>query len=290
MFQPTTHVWGLLLLLMVHAADAQPQAMRGRSITLSAHPGAPPPEVWVALGRRTLIVFDARIDKGSVQLDPARFTLVDVGERSVLIEPVAGSVDPERAVLRVRYAEGGLPEWATLFLVLRSGEADGQVELLRPPLTLESCQAELARVQALGEESRAAVWMLSDRLRGGSVQSIKLILDLAEGWVYRFEDGLLFVLQVNKGAAPKPWPPTGAVLRSNADQKQKQEMRARSVHVREEPIVAGEWSPVAVEVAMPPPTLGKRFTLELRGAGGRRLELGEVQFPLLPGEKETRGE
>jgi uncharacterized protein (TIGR02268 family) len=268
--------------MMVHAAEAQPQATRGRSITLAAHPGAPPPEVWVAIGRRTLIVFDARIEKGSVQLDPKRFTLVDAGERSLLIEPVAIPEDNERAVLRVRYSEGGCPEWATLALVFHPTEADGQVDVVRPKLTLESCQAELARAQARGEDSPAAVWVLSDRLRGGSVQSLRLKLALAQGWAYRFKDGVLLVLQVKKGVVPQPWTPTGATLRSEGDPKQ--EVKVRAVHVREGPLAPGEWSPVAVEADLPPP--GETdFTLELRGAGGRRLVIGHVRFPRAPGKQ-----
>jgi len=280
LLQPTTHVWGILLLMLAAAAEAQPQAARGRIIVLAANPGAPPPEVLVAAGRRTHILFDGQIEKGSVQVDLARVTLVDVGERSLLIEPVVSPGDNDRWVLRVRFSEGGPPEWAALALVSRPGESDAQVEVVRQPLTLESCQAELARAQARAKDPGSSVWWLLDRLRGSSVQGHRLQLKGADGWAYRFEDGLLFVVQLKKGLGPQPWTPTGATLRNPKDPKQ--EVKVHALHVREGPLAPGEWSPVAVEASLPSSPEPKYLVLELRGAGGQRLAIGQVGLPSAP--------
>lgn len=279
MLQPTTPVCGLLLLLTVTVAEAQSHAARGRSITLAASPGEPLPEVRVAAGRKTLIVFDAALEKSSVQLDLTRVALVDVGERSLIIEPVVNPGTDERWVLRVRYADGASPEWAAFALVSHPSEVDMQLEVLRQRQTLESCQAELARARAEGR--RAGVWVLADRLRGSSVQSLKIVSSKAQGWVYRFEDGLLLVPQGRLGAGQRPWTPISATLRAQAGSKE--EVRVLSVQVREGPPVPGELPLVAVETVLPSAAAGNPFILELRGEGGQRLEIDQVLLPHAPG-------
>jgi len=281
LLQPTTPAWGLLLLMTVTAAEAQSQATRGRSVTLAVNPGEPLPEVRVAAGRKTLIVFDAALEKSSVQLDMTRVTLVDVGERSLIIEPVVNPGDNERWVLRVRYADGASPEWAAFALVSHPSEVDMQLEVVRQRQTLESCQAEMARQKAGGR--RAEVWVFADRLRGSSVRSQRIRGPKAHGWIYRFEAGLLLVAQGRLGKGQRPWTPTSATLR--AQEGSKEEVRVLSVQVREGPLVPGELPPVAVEAVLPSSAAGASFILELRGEGGQRLEIDRVFLPPVPREQ-----
>jgi hypothetical protein len=187
--QPITCVWTLLLLVQAAAAEAQPQALGERSITATSR--EPLPEVWVATGHRTAIVFDAPIEKASVELGAARVTLVDVGERSLILEPLVNPGEDERWVLRVKYADP--PEWAAFVLVSRPGEVDLQLEVVRQRQTLENCQAELA--QARGDGGQADVWALADRLRSSAVESVRVQVDGARGWSYRSEEGVLLVLE-----------------------------------------------------------------------------------------------
>jgi uncharacterized protein (TIGR02268 family) len=168
MLQPVTPVCVLLpLLLVVTAAEAQPAP--GRNVTVAARPEEPLPEVRVAAKYTTLIVLDAPVDKDSVQQDTPqdapRIRIVDVGERSVIFETLVTPGDKERWVLRVRYADGARPEWAAFALVAgRGGEVDMRVNAVRPRQPLESCQEQLAAVQARCEGGRAEVWALADRL------------------------------------------------------------------------------------------------------------------------------
>ncbi len=222
-------------------------------------------------------MFDAPLEKASVQLDRTRVALMDVGARSLVIEPVVSPGEKESWVLRVRYADGASPEWAVLALVSRPGEVDLQLDVIRQRQTLEACQAELAQARARGESSLAEVWVLADRLRGSTVQSQQVHHDRARGWAYRFEDGLLLAVEVWMGDGQQPWTPTAAVLRSRIDPRQ--EARVHAVHVREGSLTAGKWGPVAVEAALPSLAAGNIFILELRDAGGRSLVIDGVQFP-----------
>jgi len=281
LLQPTTPVCGLLLLMTLTVAEAQPHAARGRSITLAANPGEPLPEIRVAAGRKTLIVFDAALEKSSVQLDLTRVALVDVGERSLIIEPVVNPGDDERWVLRVRYVDGASPEWAAFALVSHPSEVDMQLEVVRQRQTLESCRAELARQKAEGR--RAEVWVFADRLRGSSVRSRRIRGPQAQGWIYRLEAGLLLVAQGRLGAGQRSWTPTSATLR--AQEGSKEEVRVLSVQVREGPLVPGKLPPVAVETVLPSSAAGESFILELRGEGGQRLEIDQVFLPHAPREQ-----
>lgn len=289
MLQPVTPTRALLLLLAVTAAEAQPA--RGRSVTVAARSGEPLPELRVAAGYTTVIVLDDSVDKDSVQLDTPRdaprIRLVDVGERSVIFETLVTPGRQERWVLRIRYADGALPEWAAFALVAAPGsEVDLQVTAVRQRVALEPCQEQLAAAVARCEGTRAKAWVLADRLRGQPVQAKALQLGSATGTAYRLGDGLLLVLKPVKEKAGPPWTPTGAVLRSTKTPNE--EVPVHAVHSRAGP--PGEWGEVAVEAALPSPAAGVRFILELRGAGGQSLTVGRVTIPGPPEpEREESG-
>jgi len=173
MFQPITLTWGLLCLLTVTAAQAQPPLVRSRRVTVAASPTGPFPEVRVAAGVKTSIVLDAPIDKDSVQVGVARVRVVDAGEHSLIFEPqgVPPGGDKEPWVLRVRYTDGASPEWAAFELVTHPTEVDLQVDAVRPKLTLAACQEQLGAAPARCEPGRAEVWVLADRLGGHPAQA-----------------------------------------------------------------------------------------------------------------------
>jgi uncharacterized protein (TIGR02268 family) len=282
MFQPATLTRGLLCLLMVTAAEAQPQTGRSRRVTVAANPAGPLPEVRVAVGSLTTIFLDAPLDKDSVQLDTKHFKLVDVGESSLTFETLVAPSDKERWVLRVRYADGASPEWAAFALVAHPTEVDLQVKAARPQQTPAACQEQRATAQARCEGARAEVWVLADRLGGHAAQAAPLDTKTATGSAYRLGDGLLLVLKPRKQAGP-PWTPTTATLRSQGASTE--EVKVRAVHVR--PGALGEWGMIAVEAELPSPAAENTFDLELRGEGGQSLRVGEVGIPTAQGKKKA---
>ena len=287
MLQPVTPARALLLLLAATAAEAQPA--RGRSVTVAAQPGEPLPEVRVAAGYTTTLVLDAPVDRDSVQLDTPRdaprIRLVDVGERSIIFEALVTPGSQERWMLRVRYADGAQPEWATFALIAApGGEVDLHVTAVRPRQAQDPCQAQLAAVQARCADTRAEVWVLADRLGGKSVEAREINTEQVKGTAYQLGDGLLLVLKPLKENAGPPWTPTAAVLRSVNTPNE--EVPVRAVHVKEGS--PGEWGEVAVEAALPSPAAGFGFDLELRGERKQSLTVERMKIPL-PQQPEKKG-
>jgi uncharacterized protein (TIGR02268 family) len=281
----------LAVLTMVSAASAQPQAARGRRVTVAASPQPPLPEIYVAAQVATLILLDGPIDKGSVQLSSELVRLLDVGERSLSIEPRVSPGEKERWVLRVRYADGASPEWAAFALVSHPSTVDQRVDAVRPAQPLAPCQAALAQAQARCEGTRAEVWVLADRLGGAGVlkDSIKVQLlgklAIKGGHVYRLATGVLVVVAVHNVTGQRHWSPTEATLRPAGGQPA---VRVRAVAVRGGRIAPGEVGQVAVEADLPSPDAVPPFTLELRDASGWSLRLQKLKIPPVgeePGER-----
>ncbi|MBN1206980.1 MAG: DUF2381 family protein [Myxococcaceae bacterium] len=294
MVQPFTRAGVLALLTTVTVAAAQPQAARGRRVTVAASPHLPLPELYVAAHVATLILLDAPIDKNSVQLDSERVRLLDVGEHSLSIEPLVNPGEEERWVLRFRYADGAGPEWASLVLVSHPSAVDQRVDVVRPvrpPQPLEACQAALAEAQARCQGPRAEVWVLEDRLGGAGVQSEPIEKsepgggpELKGGWAYRLATGVLVVVEVQNLTGLRPWVPTEATLRPAGGAA----VRVRTVAVRGGRISPGEVVQVAVEADLPSPDAVSPFTLELRDASGWSLAVRKVRIPQVDKESAER--
>ncbi|WP_224371974.1 DUF2381 family protein [Hyalangium versicolor] len=283
MLQPATRAWVVVLLVMT-TAEAQPQSLRGRSVTLSGSPLEPPPEVRVAASIPLVLLFDAPIDKDSLQLDASRLQLIATGESSLVIAPVVSPSEKERWVLRVRYADGARPEWAVLVLVSRPPEVDGRIDVVRRPQSLEACQAALAEARAQAELPRAEVWELADRLGGGAVQAQAIDAQTrntlhAKGTVYLLATGLLLDFQVRNPPDLPAWTPIEAVLRSETNGAL---VPVRTMAVKPGRIAPGEEGRVAVDAELPSPGAGRVFTLEVRDASGRGFTLDSVQLPAAP--------
>ena len=285
MVQPAAFPGVLLLLLSTFTAQAQPEATRGRKVTLSMAPGAPLPEVHVAASVATLLLFDSPIERASVQLDATRLRLVDAGEHSLIIEPRVSPGAQEQWVLRVRYANTVGPEqWAAFALVSRPEQVDLRIEVVRGQQSIEACQAELAAAKAHGEPGNADVWGLADQLGGHAVQAAAFTaswgaasLRAQEGVAYRLATGVLLVLLIQNKTGQPAWAPTEGTLRST--NKTKEAVTVRTVSLRQGPIAPGAVGWVAVEAALPAPAAGRYFELRLGDPSGRVLTLGPMQIP-----------
>lgn len=143
----------ILTVLLGLTASAQPPSgsreRRARRVALSGAPSDPVPELRVAAGVLTTLVFDAPLDRGSVELEGReRFRLVDAGDRSLVLEPAVDVEPGERLGLRVRFAGGLTQERGVLALVSHASEVDTRVEVFRQKDSVELLHAELAEMRA----------------------------------------------------------------------------------------------------------------------------------------------
>jgi len=103
--------------------------------------------VRMGVGVLTLVRFDAPIVLASVQADTTLVKVVKGDERSLLLTLLRTPAPEEQPTLRVRYADGASPGWASFTVLAPPTGADAQVEVRRQPGPLEGCQAELAQAR-----------------------------------------------------------------------------------------------------------------------------------------------
>ncbi|MCP3105542.1 DUF2381 family protein [Myxococcus sp. K15C18031901] len=142
----------LLSLLLGVTASAQPvpaaRERQDRRVVLS-NGAAPVPELRVAAGFLTTLVFDAPLDRGSVEVEGReRFRLVDVGERVLALEPAADLGTGERLGLRIRFANGAGQGQGIFVLVSHPAEVDARVEVFQQRDSVELLRAELVEARA----------------------------------------------------------------------------------------------------------------------------------------------
>jgi len=289
---PSTWVHAVFaLLLPLSAVWAQPQLIPGRSTTVAGSQAQRVPELYALRGVTTVLHFDADIDRQSVQVDPERIKLLDVGPRSILLTPVLELGPGERLGLRVRYSDGAAPEEAHFALVSRPPTVDTVLTVLRRQEPLAACQAELAQTRAGCVGAGAGVWELVDRLAGSGVTVRDLIraqqdeksLALSDGHAYRLATGLLLTVGAEAPAGQVAWAPRSATVTCA---KTRAEVKVRTVSVRSQGAAPGVVQ-VAVETELPPPTAEPRFLLELRGDDGRIVTL-TFDLPPEPPKEEAR--
>jgi len=120
--------------------------------------------VRMGVGVLTLVRFDAPIVLASVQADTTLVKVVKGDERSLLLTLLRTPAPEEQPTLRVRYADGASPGWASFTVLAPPTGADAQVEVRRQPGPLEGCQAELAQARMRCQGASAGLWGLVLRL------------------------------------------------------------------------------------------------------------------------------
>jgi uncharacterized protein (TIGR02268 family) len=197
-------------LLVASSAAAQPsppaRQRQDRRLALSALAEPPLPEVRVAAGNLTTLVFDAALEPDSLEVDRARFKLADLGERSLSLEPASELGPGERLVLKVRFKDRALPDQAVLVLVSHPSEMDGKVEVERQTSTPEALRAALWQKQAELEQLKARCEVDSAPSSGTSEGLLASTAPLPTGPAQASEDagGLRMVdLSANRGNATR---------------------------------------------------------------------------------------
>jgi uncharacterized protein (TIGR02268 family) len=261
-----------------------------RHLTLPG-PEAPAPEVRVAQGVTTTLRFDAPIERASVEVQGGkeRFLLVDVGERSLLLEPSLEPRPGERLSVKLRY-RGSAPEPATFWLVSHPTYVDGEVKVERRPRTPEAMEARLARqeeeltdLRARCEANGPTALALAGLLDVEGVKARRLEgfdkdaqdgLRVSTGTGYRATRWALASLRVRNLSGQKPWEPGQAHLTRADGTRLKARLRLDKAR-----LAPGEEGVVAVETDAPSWPVEETLRLELLDASGtQRLLIPEVSF------------
>ncbi|HYO66365.1 MAG TPA: DUF2381 family protein [Archangium sp.] len=273
------------LLTGTTAASQQPQPpareRQERQVVVSHSAEEPVPEVRVAANVATTLVFDAPIDRASVEVSEraTRFRLVDPGERTLFLEPLVAPGEGERLMVRVRYKDGATPVYATVALVSHPTRVDTRVEVMRRPRTLEALEAALAekdaQLAALRVANGPAGLVFSGRLDPDGVQArsiedlppdIQSGLRVAGGAGYRACCWALAVVRVRNLPGQKPWVP-GVARLTRADGTA---VKVHSVDMNKAQLAPGEEGLVTVETETPFWKAGDVFRLELLDKSGVR--------------------
>ncbi|WP_163779728.1 DUF2381 family protein [Myxococcus vastator] len=284
----------ILYLLVGFAAPAQsltaPRERVERRVILSGNPSEPVPEIRIAAGTTTLLRFDARLDRGTVEVEGReRLQFVDAGERVLVLEPMMDLGSGERLLLRVRYADDAAPAQGVFALVSSASEVDVRVDVFRRRDSIEVLRAELAdararlvakeaelgslhaRCQASGPAGLVLAGLLDER--GVAGHPLVRVLATKPGLGLVYEKGMalhaeawsvVFLRVRNTGA--EQWAATTAELVSLSSGE-----RVEVVAVRmQQPVIApGDTGHVVIEVKNPPASAGAAFHLEVGDGAGR---------------------
>ncbi|KFE71132.1 DUF2381 family protein [Hyalangium minutum] len=262
----------LAVLLAAHSAAAQPappRALRQRDVTVAGS-GAPVPEVHLAPDLRTLLSFDADIDKDSVVLDATRVQLVDAGARSLVLQLRVKLDAHERLWLSVRFRDDSTPQEALLALVSRPSEVDLQVNISRHIQTLAACQAELAQAQAQAGAGTLADLVVSGVLDEHGLSTSPLTITEVQdanrsslkvsGWVHAGPGWFVLALRIPQPPSGQPWEFQEASLTAPAttpNQLTVRGVRAKRMLPRPEALVV-------VDVLSPEPPARGEYILSLK--------------------------
>lgn len=136
------------------SALAQPREPEVRCLELEAESPAGAREVGLSPELPTTLLFDSALVREAVELEEREhFAFVDVGERSLVLQPSARQRSDKPLRLEVRFQDG---QRAALVLVLDSTRAEGRVRVLRQGrCTEEPVKEEVARLQEENQRLRA---------------------------------------------------------------------------------------------------------------------------------------
>ncbi|WP_191261004.1 DUF2381 family protein [Comamonas sp. JC664] len=268
-------MWGA-----VGKAEPAPDARvrRERSVAIASTTSEPLPSVRVAQDSMTLLFFPSPIQKKTLTFDESRIRVLDVGERSVIVQPVANLAEGERQELGVFFADGRAPTRAAFMLVTDPAEVDARIEVLRPEPPNTDCQPT---AEAPTPKPEDFVLLGYVDANGVTTSIRKGKMDAAQGFnlerivAFRGTGWILADVSFVNGAKHPAWTPREAIFVGRAGMH----LRARLVAMAPGPILPGEDGRVLAVVEVPETKADLVFTLEVRGDGDRRLTIPDVRFP-----------
>ncbi|GMU02571.1 hypothetical protein KH5H1_66910 [Corallococcus caeni] len=268
-------VWGT-------AARAEPapgaRVRRERSVAIASTAAEPLPVVRVAQDTLTLLFFPSPIQKKTLTFDESRIRVLDAGERSVIVQPVANLGAGERQELGVFFADNRAPTRAVFVLVTDPSEVDARIDVQRPEPPDTACQPT-AQAPAPKPEDFVLLGYVDEK--GVTTSSSKGTLDAVQGFnldklvAFRGAGWILAdVTIVNRPDRPA-WTPREAMFVGRVGMR----LRARLVAKKPGAILPGGYGRVLAAVEVPETKADLVFTLEVRGDEGRRLTIPDVRFP-----------
>ncbi|MFY2562827.1 DUF2381 family protein [Corallococcus terminator] len=261
-------------------ARAQPatgaRVERKRSVTIASTPVEPLPVVHVAGDTPTLFLFSSPIQKKTLTFDESRVRVLDAGDRSVIVQPVANLGAGERQELGVFFADGRAPARATFVLVTDPADVDSRIDVQRPEPDA-TCQP-VAQAPAPKPEDFVLLGYVDDT--GVTAVSLDGKIDAGKGlgWhsvvAFRGKDWIL--ADVNLwNSSDRPWTPREAVFVGPVGAP----LQGRFVLAARGAIPPGGARRVLAVVEVPKTKVNLVFTLEVRGDEGRHLTIPDVRFP-----------
>ncbi|MBN1206766.1 MAG: DUF2381 family protein [Myxococcaceae bacterium] len=220
---PSTALLVSTCLLWAAATAAQPRPppreKKERQATLPRDASESKPQVRVAVGVLTSLLFDAPLATAQVK-DRKRFTRLDVGQSAIYLEPALAPAATERLELHVVFADG---REAVLLLVSHPTEVDTRVDFAHPERSATACERELAatrsrcEAQARCEDSGPGALALSGDLED-EIQRTNITwrtnaatLTPSTGDMYKLPHWWVLTVPVTN-TGPAPWTPASARL------------------------------------------------------------------------------
>ncbi|MFY2560759.1 DUF2381 family protein [Corallococcus terminator] len=283
MLQPFRLVLPLTLALAWGAAaQAQPatgaRVDRKRSVTIASTPAEPLPVIHVAADTRTVFLFSAPIQRRTLTFDESRIRVLDAGERSIIVQPVANLADGERQELGVFFADGQVPTRAAFVLVTDPSNVDALVDVQRPEPPNAACQPT-AKAPAPRPEDFVLLGYVDKTgvttTIGNGVKDAAQGLSSPAAVAFRGTGWILMDVVIKNGRNHPAWTPQEATFLGRDGIP----LRARLVAQTLGAIPAGKERQVLAVVEVPETKSDLVFTLEVVGDGGRRLTIPDVRFP-----------
>jgi uncharacterized protein (TIGR02268 family) len=249
------------------------------------------PEVRVEKATPTLLFFPSAIAESTLMVDGlprtvdatalpgdgARIRVLDIGKRTILVQPVADLGPGERHELAVFFADGRAPAQAAFALVTDPAEVDARIDVERPEPPDTACPAEAPRPPPRPEDFVLLGYVDEKGVRTGAVRPANdeaRGLRSTAGWSFRGTAWALVDVQIVNLAGQQPWTPREATFTSRRGAT----VRARVVTVGSGEIPPNESRRVLAVVDALPKNSGEVFALEVSGSGGRSLVIPDVRF------------
>ncbi|MBN8228739.1 DUF2381 family protein [Corallococcus macrosporus] len=271
-----------LALVSGAAAGAEPasgaRVDRKRPVTVASTPTEPLPVVHVAGDTPTLFLFSSPIQRKTLTFDESRIRVLDAGERSIVVQPVANLGDGERQEIGVFFADGRAPARAAFVLVTDPAEVDSRIDVQRPTSPNETCPTD-AHAPVPKPEDFVLLGFVDGQ--GVTTSSIKGKKDFAQGFAsvnptsYRGKGWILVDVGIWNESDRPAWTPREATFTGRVGMP----FRGRIVTDRKGAIPPGEIGRVLAVAEIQESDASLVFTLELRGDGGRSLTIPDVRFP-----------
>ncbi|NMO17481.1 DUF2381 family protein [Pyxidicoccus fallax] len=273
------------------ADAASGRAKRERPVAVVDSDAVPLPEIRVDKATSTLLFFPAAIakstltvdeqprtvDKAAIPVNESRIRVLDMGERSIIVQAVEDLRPGERHELAVFFADGRAPARASFVLMTDPAEVDARIDVERREPPNADCPAEASRPSPRPED-----FVLLGYVDDHGVQTEKVDeasnagqgLSSQPGVSYRGKGWVLVDVQIENSASQRPWAPREATLTGRRGFT----LPARLVTVDGGKIAPGKTQRVLAVAVPPPPDAGPDFVLQIRGEGGRGLTIPRVRF------------